>query len=41
MTSRSSMSRAENNWSLVRVWYEPAHALGRRLYPAYGFILPN
>ncbi len=31
----------ENNWSLVRVWYEPAHALGRRLYPAYGFILPN
>ncbi len=31
----------ENDWSLVRVWYEPAHALGRTRYPAYGFILPN
>ncbi|MBU6449685.1 MAG: CHAP domain-containing protein [Rhodospirillales bacterium] len=30
-----------NNWSLVRVWYEPAHALGITRYPAYGFILPN
>ena len=30
-----------NDWSLVRVWYEPAHALGRTRYPAYGFILPN
>ncbi|MGE4480339.1 CHAP domain-containing protein [Acidocella sp.] len=32
---------AKNDWSLVRVWYEPAHALGRTRYPAYGFILPN
>ncbi len=31
----------ENDWSVVRVWYEPAHALGRTRYPAYGFILPN
>ncbi|MBU6419018.1 MAG: CHAP domain-containing protein [Proteobacteria bacterium] len=31
----------DNNWSRVRVWYEPAHAMGIRVYPAYGFILPN
>ena len=31
----------ENNWTQVRVWYEPAHALGITRYPAYGFILPN
>ena len=31
----------DNNWSRVRVWYEPAHALGITVYPAYGFILPN
>ena len=30
-----------NDWTLVRVWYEPAHALGRTVYPTYGFILPN
>ncbi|WP_298215650.1 CHAP domain-containing protein [Acidocella sp.] len=30
-----------NDWSLVRVWYEPAHALGVTRYPAYGFILPE
>lgn len=30
-----------NNWSRVRVWYEPADALGITVYPAYGFILPN
>ncbi|GAN81821.1 CHAP domain-containing protein [Acidocella aminolytica] len=30
-----------NNWSMVRVWYEPAHGLGITRYPAYGFILPN
>lgn len=29
-----------NDWSEVRVWYEPAHAMGRTIYPAYGFILP-
>lgn len=31
----------DNSWSQVRVWYEPAHAMGRTIYPAYGFILPN
>ena len=30
-----------NDWTQVRVWYEPAHALGRTVYPTYGFILPN
>lgn len=30
-----------NNWTRVRVWYAPAHALGVTIYPAYGFILPN
>jgi surface antigen len=32
---------AGNDWTEVRVWYEPAHALGRTVYPTYGFILPN
>lgn len=31
----------DNNWTEVRVWYEPAHAMGRTIYPAYGFILPG
>ena len=31
----------DNNWTAVRVWYPPAHELGRTVYPAYGFILPN
>ena len=30
-----------NDWSYVRVWYAPVHALGDTIYPAYGFILPN
>ena len=30
-----------NNWTEVRVWYPPAHALGRTTYPTYGFILPD
>lgn len=30
-----------NNWSHVRVWYEPAHALGITTYPTYGFVYPN
>lgn len=30
-----------NDWTQVRVWYEPAHALGRTVYPAYGFIYPK
>jgi surface antigen len=28
-----------NNWTAVRVWYEPTHALGATTYPTYGFIL--
>lgn len=30
-----------NDWTAVRVWYEPAHALGASVYPTYGFIRPN
>ena len=30
-----------NDWTQVRVWYEPAHGMGRTIYPAYGFILPD
>jgi surface antigen len=30
-----------NDWTAVRVWYEPVHALGNTVYPTYGFILPN
>ncbi len=30
-----------NDWTLVRVWYEPAGAMGVTAYPAYGFILPR
>lgn len=30
-----------NNWSDVRVWYAPAHALGITIYPTYGFVYPN
>ncbi len=29
-----------NDWSLVRVWWPPSGQLGRRRYPADGFILP-
>lgn len=29
-----------NDWSLVRVWYEPADAFGRS-YPVYGFVYPK
>ena len=31
----------ENDWSLVRVWYTPGRSLGRRIYPAKGFIYPK
>ncbi len=31
----------DNDWTAVRVWYEPVHALGRTVYPTDGFILPN
>ena len=29
-----------NDWSRVRFWYVPGNVLGRRHYPAHGFILP-
>lgn len=29
-----------NDWSRVRVWHPPTHALGMRRYPVFGFILP-
>lgn len=32
---------ANNDWSLVRVWYTPGNILGKRRYPAYGFIHPR
>jgi hypothetical protein len=31
---------SDNDWTAVRVWYEPVHELGITVYPAYGFILP-
>jgi hypothetical protein len=31
----------DNNWTQVRVWYEPVHALGRTVYPTDGFIFPR
>ncbi len=30
-----------NDWSRVRVWYEPGNGLGVRHYPTYGFIHPR
>jgi surface antigen len=32
---------AANDWTAVRVWYEPAQEMGSTVYPAYGFILPR
>jgi surface antigen len=32
---------AENDWTDVRVWYEPVHEMGSTIYPTYGFILPR
>jgi surface antigen len=32
---------ANNDWTQVRVWYEPVHQMGRTVYPADGFILPR
>lgn len=29
-----------NDWTEVRVWWEPAGTFGRETYPTYGFILP-
>lgn len=32
---------ANNDWSVVRVWYAPGNILGKRQYPAHGFIHPR
>jgi hypothetical protein len=32
---------AAGDWSEVRVWYAPSHAMGIRTIPTYGFILPG
>ena len=29
-----------NDWSQVRVWWDPASSMGASTYPAYGFIAP-
>ncbi len=29
---------ADNDWTEVRVWYEPADAMGAKTYRTYGFI---
>jgi len=31
---------AENDWSLVRVWFPPANGYGASAWPAFGFIHP-
>ncbi len=30
-----------HDWSQVRVWWAPVHALGSSVYPTYGFIAPR
>jgi surface antigen len=41
-TDQPVIDVSENNdWTAVRVWYEPVHAMGRTVYPTYGFILPQ
>ena len=32
---------AAGDWSEVRVWWAPVHALGSTVYPTYGFIAPG
>lgn len=32
---------AGNDWSAVRVWWAPSGAMGRTVYPSYGFIAPD
>lgn len=29
-----------NNWTRVRVWWDPTHVVGKTVYPTYGFIEP-
>jgi hypothetical protein len=41
-TDQPVIDVSENNdWTEVRVWYEPVHAMGATIYPTYGFILPQ
>ncbi|GBQ32802.1 CHAP domain-containing protein [Gluconacetobacter azotocaptans] len=28
----------DNDWSAVRVWWQPVHSMGKSVYPTYGFI---
>lgn len=30
-----------NDWTTVRVWWEPSRSLGTSTYPTYGFIAPG
>jgi hypothetical protein len=30
-----------NDWHEVRVWYRPAHSMGKAAYATYGFIYPR
>ena len=30
-----------NDWTAVRVWWEPAGQLGTTIYPAFGFVAPE
>ena len=30
-----------NDWTAVRVWWQPASALGTTVYPTFGFIAPR
>ena len=30
-----------NDWTAVRVWWEPSRSLGASPYPTYGFIVPG
>jgi hypothetical protein len=32
---------ANNDWSVVRVWYTPGRQFGKRRYPVQGFIYPG
>jgi hypothetical protein len=32
---------AENDWSMVRVWWPPTDEMGVTEYPAYGFIFAD
>jgi len=31
----------DNDWSRVRVWWEPSNTLGSTVYSTYGFIVPD